>query len=91
MLIKNNDFRVNVGGTALMRLQWPVLLSEMSLEYSHGDTRQSNPELGHGTKAGVSRRGAASDAVGGPFCTASGGIEPKAIHFGPRFVAGEGE
>lgn len=89
--MKNNDFRINVGGTTPMRLQWPVLLSEMSLEYSHGDTCQSDPELGYGATSSIPRCGTASNVIGGSFCIATRRAESEVVYFSSGFVAGEGE
>lgn len=63
----------------------------MPLEHSHGYSCESDQKLGHGTASDISRRGAASYALGGSFCIAVGRIKPETLHPGPGSVAREGE
>lgn len=63
----------------------------MPLEHSYGYSCESDQKLGYGTTPSVPCRGATSYAFGGSFCIAVGRIKSETLHFGPRFVACEGE
>lgn len=87
----SNDSRIGVDRASTLRLQRSILLSEMSLEYSYGHSRESDQKLGYGAASGISRRSTASDAPGGSFRVTIGRIKPKTFYPGPRFIACKGE
>lgn len=74
-----------------LRLQRSILLSEMSLEHSHGHSRESDQKLGHGAASGFPRRSTASDAPGGSFRITTGRIKPETLYSGSGFIARKGE
>lgn len=84
-------FRIGVGGATALRLQRLVLLPEVSLEHSHGYSREGDQKLGHGAASGIPCGGTAFDAPRGTFCITAWGIESEALHSRSWFVARKGK